>query len=227
MTHVIALLERDEDPQVVAASETLAALLGVGTSQLQLLAGHTAEQVSRLLGELSGPDVAAVVLSAGTSGAVCWQLLPSITRPALVIPARCDRSLHRIERVLLPLDGAETKVSAVARIARLALEVGAEVRAVHVFNQNTVPAFWDQSAHAHRQWTREFLARNLPDAVTLDLRRGRPVEEVLAEAGHLQVDLIVLAWSKDLGEGRASVVRGALELGTVPVLLVDAQTGSE
>ncbi len=130
-----------------------------------------------------------------------------------------------VSRVLLPLDGSTETASAVADMARRAVAAGASVAAVHVFDAANAPAFWDQAAHGHTSWSREFLDRHHLDGVELDLRRGRPAEEVLAGAEQWGADLIVMAWDHDLGAGHARTVRRAVTQGTVPVLLVSADPG--
>jgi nucleotide-binding universal stress UspA family protein len=171
-----------------------------------------------VLGALGGPDVAGAALSA--TGSVCWDVVTRVAVPVVVVPRKCAWGMQGISRVLLPLDGSAESAVSVADIARRAVDAGAEVTAVHVFEPATVPAFWDQAAHSGRAWTREFLRRNLPPSVHLDLRRGRPADEVLAAAQRAGTDLVVLGWRQQLDGDRAATVRQALADGGPPVLLV-------
>lgn len=227
MKHVAAILERDDeavptsiDRQVVAAAETLAHLLAVPTRRLPVPPGSPSDRVELVLNALADEDVAAAALSARGPEPICWDVIAQVTPPVVVVPRSSRRMMRRVSRVLLPMDGTRATAAGVADLAQRALDAGATVGATHVFDPTTVPAFWDQAAYSGEEWTREFARRNLPDGVALDLRRGRPAEEVLAEAEQAGVDLIILGWGQDLSAGRAATVRHALMHGRVPVLLV-------
>jgi nucleotide-binding universal stress UspA family protein len=56
--------------------------------------------------------------------------------------------------------------------------------------------------------------------VTVELRVGRPAEEILAVAEETEAQLIAIGWSQEIDWGRAPVVREVLERGRTPVLLV-------
>lgn len=221
MNNVLAVLERDKDPQVVAAAEAIASMLGVGTRSLRVPDTDGSHRARTVMEALAAEDVVAAALSARGSDPVCWEVMTQVATPLVVLPRGSRRTLRAVNRVLLPLDGSPETATGVAVMAHRALEAGADVVAVHVFDAATVPAFWDQSAHSHTHWTREFLRRNLPEAVELDLRSGRPAEQVLAEADRNRVDLIIIAWGRDLSSGRADTVRHALTHGLAPVLLLD------
>ena len=232
MTHVTAVLERDDelrpisvDRQVVAAAEALAHLLGVDTLRLRVPPGPSSDRVGAVLKALTDEDVAGSAMSARGPEPLCWDMITQIPTPVVIVPRNSKRMMRGISRVLLPMDGTQATAAGVADLAQRVLDAGAAVVGVHVFDTGTVPAFWDQAAHSHKEWTREFLRRNLPDAVELDLRSGRPAEEVLAEAEQDGVDLVVIGWGQDLTVGRAATVRHALTHGRVPVVLV--RTGDE
>ena len=225
-SHVTAVLDHDEDRSVLSAAHAMAGLLGVGTESLQVGPDGHATRVDLVVAALGDDDVSAAVLSAKSPDALCWDVMARVSKPLLVLPRRGERILHAISRVLLPLDGTPETAAGVAGAVRLMIAAGAEVKAVHVFDAATVPAFWDQAAHSHASWTEEFLRRNLPEPVQLDLRSGRTPEEVGAEADRTDVDLIVMGWSRDLSAGKARTVRRALTEGQVPVLLVSTKRAS-
>jgi Universal stress protein family len=94
---------------------------------------------------------------------------------------------------------------------------------LHVHSPATVPAFADHDPHAARAWEREFLSRYVAtphDRVTLVRRLGVPADDVVAVAGEVAADLIVLAWSQELSPGRARVVSETLADSSIPVLLL-------
>jgi nucleotide-binding universal stress UspA family protein len=84
-----------------------------------------------------------------------------------------------------------------------------------------------------RAWADEFVARYCPwgiGKVSVELRVGRPGEEILAAAEATDAHLIALGWSQEIDWGRAPVVRALLERGRTPVLLVPVrlvQTGDK
>lgn len=227
MKHVTAVLELEDesrprtvDREVLAAADALAHLLAVDTQRLPVPAGPASDRLQLVLKALAPDDVAAAVLSAKGPDPVCWEVITHVGIPVVVVPRASRRTIRRFSRVLLPMDGTRAAAVAVADLAQHALDAGVAVVATHVFDVATVPAFWDQAAHSGREWTEEFVRRCLPDGVELDLRRGRPCEEVLAEADRTDVDLIIIGWGQDLSAGRAATVRQALTHGRVPVLLV-------
>lgn len=227
MRHVTAVLERDDeslpaslDRQVVAAAEAIAHLLRAEARPLRLPSRPAVDRAGLVLEALAADDVAAAVLSAKGPEPLCWDVITQIAKPVVVVPRSSRRTMRRISRVLLPLDGTHTSAASVADLAQRAVDAGATVIATHVFDAGTVPAFWDQAAHSGKEWTREFALRHLPDAVTLDLRSGRPADEVLAQAEQDGVDLIIIGWGQNLSAGRAETVRHALTNGQAPVLLV-------
>lgn len=228
MKHVTAVLEREDEPrppisadrQVLAAADAIAHLLAIDTQRLSVPPGPASVRSGVVLKALAAEEVAAAAMSAKGPEPVCWDVITQIAIPVVVVPRGSKHMMRKISRVLLPMDGTAATAAGVADLAQRALDAGAAVVAMHVFDAGTVPAFWDQAAYSHQEWTREFVRRNLPDAVELDLRSGRPAEEVLAEAERAGVDLIVLGWGQNLSAGRAATVRHALTHGRVPVLLV-------
>ena len=97
-----------------------------------------------------------------------------------------------------------------------------QVTALHVDDDSSLPSYSDQTQHETETFAREFVARNLPPSIDIELalRVGRPGAEVLAACDESTTDLVVVAWSRDLSPGRAGVVRQLLERTRVPVMLV-------
>lgn len=220
MNQMTAVLGSEHDKTVRASAIALATVLGLDVQWIRAPGVAEPDHIDRVVAALEGDDVDVGVIGVDTPAGGCWDVLPRVTRPVLVVPEHAAPAPGSLARVLVPLDGrAETAASVTGMADRLRAG-GAEVLAVHVFVPTTVPAFWDQAAHSHESWTAEFLRRNLPAAAGLGLRRGRPVDEVLAQCGESGVDLLLLGWSQDLSEGHAQVVRSALTAGAVPVLLV-------
>jgi len=220
MNHVIAVLTGDDDNAVRGTAGALAHLLGVGVRSLRPLKGDRVDRIDALATALGRPDVEAGALRIDAPEDLCWDLLPRIEAPLLILPVHPGSTAGPLTRVLVPLDGCEETAAGLGGIADRLVSGGAELVAVHVFVPDTVPAFWDQAAHSHEPWRAEFLRRNLPTARDLGLRRGEPAAEVREEVAASGVDMLLMGWSQNLSEGHAGIVREALTRGSVPVLLV-------
>jgi hypothetical protein len=219
MSEILAVLEGDkEHGAVLGLADAVAALLSVKVRLLRVPPTEAlASQVVAALAEESAAG--AVVRGEVDPDAVFWDIIQQSTKPVVVTPFAAADLSRRIGRVLLPLDGSPETARAVAPLAELLLASGTDVIATHVFDESTVPAFWDQAAHAREPWTGEFLQRNLPAGDRLHLRHGRPSEEIIAASETTGSDLILLGWSQRISGDRARVVRLALE-GKVPLMLV-------
>jgi hypothetical protein len=115
--------------------------------------------------------------------------------------------------VLVPLEGTTSSSLAPRSIIELAAGRDVEVIALHV----------DGVEEDDEGWTREFLARYCPwgiGNVRLEWRAGPREELVPLVAEESHSDLIVLGWAQQLSDGRAPVVRAALERSKIPVMLV-------
>jgi nucleotide-binding universal stress UspA family protein len=194
--------------------------------QLKTVAGPT---VPALVDAAAADDVAALVV--GTRrlptggrpvGATALDVITSLLKPVVVVPPDAVRR-SALQRVLVPLEGTTATSLAPKGIIELAHDAELEVVLVHVHQGATLPFFTDQPQHQARAWADEFVARYCPwgiGKVNVELRVGRPEEEILGAAQETDAHLIALAWSQEIDWGRAPVVRELLERGRIPVLLV-------
>ncbi|MBF6180002.1 universal stress protein [Nocardia otitidiscaviarum] len=180
---------------------------------------------AEFLDALDDPDVLMGVV--GFDDDVWWLLQhardPLVLVPAVVTP-RPGGTPGSIERVLLPLDGTEEAARAVAETAGLFHTAGIELVLLHVFDEHTVPACWDQSAHAREAWETEFRARFCRPLVPhphpeITLCSGEPGEHVVEVAAR-EADLVVLGWSRRLAPDHARTVRAAVDAAAVPVMVI-------
>lgn len=222
MNEVLAVVGSPGDGVARLAAE-VGRLLSARVVELDLadldLAGRA--DVSAAVAERTArPAVQALVMRGDTDlEADFWKIAAVVTKPVVALPAGLTGHRRPLDVVLLPLDGTVASAELVSPAVDRLLHVGARVLATHVFDAATVPAFWDQAAHSHDSWSEEFLRRHLPLGVSLDLRRGRPAEEVLAAAEAAGAGLVVLGWSRRTEGGSARTVR--LLVGSqVPVMLV-------
>ncbi len=217
----VEALHVGEDGDRVARDAAAAAGL-----QLKTVAGPT---VPALVDAAAADDVAALVV--GTRclptggrpvGATALDVITSLLKPVIVVPPDAVRR-PALRRVLVPLEGTTATSLAPKGIIELADDADLEIVVVHVHDAATLPSFTDQPQHQARAWADEFVARYCPwgiGKVSVELRVGRPGEEILAAAEATDAHLIALGWSQEIDWGRAPVVRELLERGRIPVLLV-------
>jgi nucleotide-binding universal stress UspA family protein len=143
-------------------------------------------------------------------------------KPLVVVPVgHTAGAPDRISRVLVPLDGTVGSAETVEGTVALFAASGADTIVLHVFDETTVPKFWDQAAHARKSWDEEFLSRycRQPGA-RLELRTGNPGEQILDVAASEHADLIALGWTQNISPGRALTLRSTVEHASTPVLMV-------
>jgi nucleotide-binding universal stress UspA family protein len=154
-------------------------------------------------------------------GHVARLLAEQLHVPLLVVPpGSVLGSDGRLRRTLVPLDGLAETTADVEELVRQLMAARVEVVLTHVFDVGHPPRFVDEPQHDYEAWRDEFHSRHEPGANRVELRRGDPWVAVCACAHEIDADLIVLAWSQDLGPGRAAVVRGAMADPTIPTLLL-------
>lgn len=149
-----------------------------------------------------------------------------VNKPIVVVPPTFHpRTPLSFKKILVPLDG--TAESTEVALAALRIFSGAEidVRAVHVFEPETVPRFMDDAVHGASAWASEFLARHLRGwSDQMELRRGRAGPEIVDCSCSQETDLIVMSWSQNLSSGHAAAVREVMDRSSIPVLLIPVRS---
>jgi nucleotide-binding universal stress UspA family protein len=174
-------------------------------------------------------DVSVLVLGARgrprgprPAGHTALEVIASLTKPLLVVPPDLPDP-YTIASVLVPLDATRATAAALRWTIKLACTRGLKVLVLHVYDEDSIPSFDDQTQHETDAWVNEFVARYCPpglDSLKIELRVGVPAEHVLDVAEQARVDLIALGWAQDLRPGRAAVVREVVACSRIPVLLV-------
>lgn len=192
--------------------------------------------VERLVEAGEAKDVIALAMGArGTRaarrplGGTATAVAAALAKPVLVVPPDADPS-PTFRRVLVPLEGTLSTSLAPRAIFELAAGAEIDVLALHVHDQDSIPAFTDQPQHEQPAWAREFLRRYCPwgiGTVQLQTRVGRIGELVPLVAEQCDCGLIALGWSRQLSPGRAPVVRETLERSRRPVLLVPVELAAD
>lgn len=212
---------------------TAAAVAEQGGVDLHVVEG---DPVAQIVEAAALPSVVLVVV--GTrghpsgprpAGHIAMHVAERSNTPVLVVPPDFDPPDvdQPIRRALIPLEGSPESTDAVAASLQRLAAAGVELIGVHVFNDTSVPRFWDEPGHAEQSWAAEFADRWCTEAgLDLHLRRGAAPQTIVDVADAEKVDLIALGWSQDLSPGRADVVRTALTHSCVPVLLVPVTTAA-
>jgi len=201
----------------------MARLLAAGVRTLP--ADVTAAEV---IEALNGPDALACVLPTGNAAVDdrSWRVAAATTKPVVLVPPGATLNHPHVERVLVPLDGSQEVADAMGPMAGLLRRAGVELVVLHVFEPDTVPAFWDQRAHANDAWAHAFAARSgAPPGTQTELRRGLPALHVVRTAVLEDVDLIAFGWSGARSVARAQTVRGSVAAAPMPVLLQQRSVG--
>jgi nucleotide-binding universal stress UspA family protein len=207
----------------IESPEELATAAGVG---LREVAGKPIEQIVAAAKE---HRIAAVAI--GTrgvhggpqpAGRTALEVITQVEKPVVVVPPHA-RPPERFVRLLVPLDGTSESSRALDDTIRLADRRHLEILALHVHSPATVPVFADHEPHATEAWNQEFLRRHIAaphENVRLLRHLGVPAADIVTAAKETRADLVILAWSQDLGEGHAQVVSETLAHSLVPVLLL-------
>ena len=185
----------------------------------------------RIVVATEDPEIVALVLGAGAKpggpfpvGRTAIEVITQVAKPVAVVPAHAQPPA-RLSRLLVPLEGTPESSRALDDMIKLARRCQLEILVLHVHSPATVPAFSDHEPYATEAWNQEFLARHLQaphENVKLVRHLGAPARDIVAIASETAADLVMLAWSQQLGEGRAQIISHTLAHASVPVLLVPA-----
>jgi hypothetical protein len=249
---VLAALDEPAAPAVAHFAAALARVLGAEADAIHVQTDglETAEAAATSAGipvrvvhgdvttalrrEAEADDVVAVVLGrssrprGGPVGAVAARLLTALAKPVAIVPADTPHP-SRLTRVLVPLEGTVSPSLVPHRALQIALSEELDVVCLHVFDPAWAPAFSDQPQHEMASWTAEFLARYAPadlGDVRLEMRVGRPAEQIVAAAAELDADVVAFGWARELAHGRAPIVRAALAEARLPLFLIPVRVGN-
>jgi nucleotide-binding universal stress UspA family protein len=185
--------------------------------------------IERIVAAAHEADVVALVLGARgvhggpqPAGHTALEVITQVAKPVAVIPPQA-RASHHLARLLVPLEGTDESSHALEQMVQLAHRRQLEILVLHVHSPATVPAFSDHEPHATRAWEQEFLSRYIAtphERIRMVRRLGVPADDIVTVADETRAELIVLAWRRSLGPGRARVVSETLARSHVPVLLM-------
>jgi nucleotide-binding universal stress UspA family protein len=149
---------------------------------------------------------------------------------------RSRRFRMKPQRLLVPMDFSDSSVRALRHAVKLAAESGGSLTIVHVVpadygllgigreeSRDLDKSLQRQGAHRLRALADAHVGQNVP--ADLEVRRGRPAEEIVAAATESKSDLIVLSTHGHTGLDRyliGSVADRVVRLAPCPVLLMRA-----
>jgi Universal stress protein family len=217
-----AIVGSESEPLVTGVATAVAEVVHAHVRRVRLARGTGGElDAAQFLREMAAADTVLGVLARDAPSPKLWpRVVQHATKPLIVVPP-VPLPQQVLSRVLVPLDGTAEAAGAVAETVELFARAGVDVVVLHVFDGSTVPRFWDQAAHARREWETEFLARFCDQpGVRLELRSGMAGDHVVDVSATEKVDLITLGWSRRLDPGRAGTVRRTVAAAAVPVMLV-------
>jgi nucleotide-binding universal stress UspA family protein len=199
---------------------------------------ETGAPAEAILAAAGAPDVdvlAFCLRSAADRGVghVADALLRGAPGP-LFVTRRGMPPLRSLKRILVPLEGSPSASEAMRYTEQHFCERGREIVVLHVATADmpsepgtmSAPRMVDQEQYEWSAWHEEFTMRfsSCPEGGrhrTL-VRVGLPSETIVAEAASLKAEMVVVAWSQELGEGRAAAVKALLERSPCPLLFVPA-----
>jgi nucleotide-binding universal stress UspA family protein len=197
MTTILAAVDQSDAAQ---------AMLAV-TKALADITGSTTEVLHVRVREIADDDA-------------CLALLSRVTTPTVVVPPSA-RPPFVLRRMVVPLDGTAQSAERARPALDFARRAGLEVIVVHVYDEDRIPCFADQTYHYAHAFGHEFIARYAPQTTAqLELRVGSPADEVLTAAITLHADLLALSWSQALDQGRAHIIKHLIAESPVPLLLL-------
>ena len=148
--------------------------------------------------------------------------------------SRQDPELPRIQRILVPVDFSDSSVNALRYAMGLAIKFHASLTVVHVvaadygwlgIGQDASPEYDEtlqsQAGDQLRALAKTYIPENA--SANLEVRLGRPAEEIVAAAVESKADLIILSTQGHAGLDRlliGSVADRVARLAPCPVFLM-------
>lgn len=165
-----------------------------------------------------------VPAGASPAGHIALAMVQSLDCTTVVVPP--DAMDRPLRRVLVAVEGGGESRGLRGLFEHLGDGPTPEVIAVHVIEPSRLPPFADSPVLEADAFEREFrirMASNLPadtSRVRFEMRVGAAADALPAATRELDVDLVVLAWRRDLSGGHGRMVREMLACASVPVALL-------
>ena len=187
--------------------------------------------VTALRAEMHDRDAIALVIGtrglptgASPAGHVALDLVQSLEWPIVVVPPHAAN--RPLRRVLVAVEGDGESHALRGLFERLGARPTPEVIAFHATKPSELPPFADSPVHEAEAFEREFRAQVSSNVVTdpsrirFEMRVGEPASALRDTADELDVDLVVMAWHRNLTGGHGRLVHEMLANASVPVALL-------
>jgi nucleotide-binding universal stress UspA family protein len=152
-------------------------------------------------------------------GPIVRSLLEQTLKPVVIVPPDVAAP-STMQRLLVPLDGADSSSRAVLDQLLPLCAKPVELVVLHVFTDATLPMMLDRPSRDLEILGKEFLRRHLPHVHHIELSLGPTGKRVCEVSSQQGSDLVVLSWSQDTSPGRALVIREVLSSTSLPILLL-------
>ena len=205
---VAALADAAQVPVSVRAGDIVA---GLGS------AVRERDAIALVIGSRDFPE------GVSPAGHIALAIVESLEGTIVVVPP--DAADRPLRRVLVAVEGDGESAGLRRLLDHLGGRPHPEVIALHVIESAGLPAFADSpvlEADAFENELRIRVASGLltdPALVRFEMRVGDAPGSLREATRELDVDLVVLAWHRDLSEGHGRLVREMLERGSIPVAL--------
>lgn len=210
------------------SGESAAAIADGARIPLQMRSGAVA---GALRSEVRARGASALVvgtrgLPAGASpaGHIALDMVQSVDCTIVVVPP--DATDRPLRRVLVAVEGDGESHGLRGLFEHLGDRPTPEVIAVHVIEPSALPPFADSPVLEADAFEREFrirMASSVLDDISrvrFEMRVGDAADALRDATRELDVDLVVLAWHRDLSGEHGRLVRAMLTGATVPVALL-------
>jgi nucleotide-binding universal stress UspA family protein len=187
--------------------------------------------VAALVSEVRERDAVALVIGTrglpggpSPAGHIAMDLVQQLDRAIVVVPPNArDRPVRRL---LVAIEGDGESHALRGVFNWLGDRPSPHVIALHVVEPHKLPMFADSPILEAEAFQREFLIRATsaivsdPSRVDLETRVGDAPRALREAVEELDIDLVVLAWHRDLSRGHGRLVREMLAEATVPIVLL-------
>jgi nucleotide-binding universal stress UspA family protein len=186
--------------------------------------GALRSEVEELEADALVIGVRGVPAGASPAGHVALDMVQSLDCTIVVVPP--DATDRPLRRVLVAVEGDGESHGLRGLFEHLGDRLVPEVIAFHVIEPSALPPFADSPVFEADAFEREFRIRVAssvladPSRVRFEMRVGDAADALRDAIRELDVDLVVLAWHRDLSGGHGRLVREMLTSAPVPVVLL-------
>lgn len=169
-----------------------------------------------------------VPAGATPAGHTAVNLMQSLDLPVVVVPPHAEN--RPLRRVLVAVEGNGESHTLRGLFQWLDGRPSPEVIVFHAIELSELPPFADSPVHEAEAFTREFMIAASQQMVAdtsqvrFEMRIGNPPKALCDAARELDIDLVVLAWHRNLAGGHGRLVHEMLTSAAIPVALLPLES---